>query len=423
MFPFLRALSAAAIATLVTLTPSAVAQINVGSDGSDGALNIPNNQQWTDIDLNLAPVGNWDDPSLEPGKGIYDPNLWAVVFKYESVNIPPQGYVRFINRAHGNPPVIWLVRTNATISGFISIGGFDGASQAFSRPGPGGFSGGIGDFNGNLASVGFGPGGGTAIPNVNNNNRGLSNASFGTLAGDSGGWSPPMLPYSNPTLMPLIGGSGGSSYFSAGNGANSGGAGGGAIMIAVGGTCSIPGIINANGGYQYGIGGGGSGGGVRIVANQIAGVVRINAVGGQGYNNTLAGQGRIRIEANDLSTAVLTVNPPASIGPVSPLFPNSSTPKVQIASVEGLAAPADPRSDINVADIALTPIGEVDIDINAFNIPATWVVQVQVKPRNGTDIYFNASRISGNDSASLYRASIPQFPIGLVSLQVRAYLP
>lgn len=62
------------------LTVSAFGQIIVpGADGSDGAFNPTTN---VTINLALADAGAWNGPNPNPGEGVYDPDKWAVVFRY-----------------------------------------------------------------------------------------------------------------------------------------------------------------------------------------------------------------------------------------------------------------------------------------------------------------------------------------------------
>lgn len=64
----------------------ALAQLNIPSDGSDGVF-APTED--TIVDLSQAVTGRWDDNnSANAGKGNYDKDKWAIVFKYSSVNIP-----------------------------------------------------------------------------------------------------------------------------------------------------------------------------------------------------------------------------------------------------------------------------------------------------------------------------------------------
>jgi len=85
-------------AFLTALAPSLFAQLNIPSDGSDGALIIASN---TVIDLSQAVGGVWSNvvTLANRGKGIYDSNKWAVVFKYSSVTISNGATVTFANHA------------------------------------------------------------------------------------------------------------------------------------------------------------------------------------------------------------------------------------------------------------------------------------------------------------------------------------
>ncbi len=149
-------LSAVCAAAVV---PSASAQISVPSDGSDGALIITNN---TLIDLAKAVTTNWDaNNSGNMGNGVYDPSLWAVVFKYASVSISADATVTFTNHP-SRAPVVWLVSGDVTIDGAVSLDGQGNLrAPALPEPGPGGFRGGSGYYSaGAISSPGFGPGGG-----------------------------------------------------------------------------------------------------------------------------------------------------------------------------------------------------------------------------------------------------------------------
>ncbi|MDG2125496.1 MAG: hypothetical protein P8J87_17460, partial [Verrucomicrobiales bacterium] len=197
-----------ALAVALATTSSAIV---IPSDGSDGALNPPVD---VEIDLSQAITGVWsDNNAANIGKGIYDPDKWIVVFKYSSVNVPDGVTVTFKNHP-SNAPVMWLVQTDATIAGTVSLNGSPGLTgiDALTLPesGPGGFRGGAAGPDG--AGAGLGPGGG-ATPAA----RGLHRSTYG-----------------NPQIIPNIGGSGGS-----GESGDSGGGGGGSIFIGVTGTLTL----------------------------------------------------------------------------------------------------------------------------------------------------------------------------------------
>jgi hypothetical protein len=145
------------------------AQVNSGSNGSDGAFN-----PTTNTVINMA-----DHPT-----GIYH---------YTSVNISNGVTVTFIPNAN-NTPVVWLVQSNCAIDGGISLSGRDGTGGQGGLGGPGGAAGvaataGQGLGGGNMGSVG-------------------ANAFYGTLGGTNGGMLPGAT-YGNTYLIPLLGGSGG----------------------------------------------------------------------------------------------------------------------------------------------------------------------------------------------------------------------
>src|ERR1041385_6516884 len=129
---------AALAMSIVALVPAASAQLNVPSDGSDGPLVISNT---ITIDLSQAIIGDWsNNNTANAGKGVYDSNQWAVVFKYSSVVISNGATLGFSNHPT-HAPVVWLVSGDVTINGSISLDGQPGSSSLTStaEPGPGGF--------------------------------------------------------------------------------------------------------------------------------------------------------------------------------------------------------------------------------------------------------------------------------------------
>jgi len=90
------------------------AQVTSGSDGSDGALN-----PTTNLVINMA---------VRPS-GIY---------QYTSVNVPSGVTVTFLANAN-NTPVVWLVQSNCTISGYVDVSGQTAYGGSGSAGGPGGF--------------------------------------------------------------------------------------------------------------------------------------------------------------------------------------------------------------------------------------------------------------------------------------------
>lgn len=214
----------------VALISPARAALNIPSDGSDGALIVTTN---TVIDLSQAVTGNWDAANTaNAGKGIYDSNKWAVVFKYSSVVISNGATVTFKNH-DSRAPVIWLVNGDVTINGVVSLDGQGWATAPnLCEPGPGGFRGGNGAYTAGVGSgAGFGPGGG--------GNPDRFGGSYGTF-----GYNGSSI-YGNPSLLPLIGGSGGGGDTDNNSGSISspqsvsGGGGGGPFLLRVQGRCLL----------------------------------------------------------------------------------------------------------------------------------------------------------------------------------------
>ena len=194
----------------------ATAQVNSGSNGSDGAFN---------------PTSNTTIIMADHPNGIYH---------YTSVNIPSGVTVTFTPNAN-NSPVVWLVQGNCVITGGVDVSGQAPSDSQGASGGAGGFRGGN---SGSAATAGQGPGGGHG----GNMPCGFNNASFGTLGGspDPIGCPPPSE-YGNNYLIPFLGGSGGGGIV-AGSFLRGAGGGGGAIMIAANTQITLNGGIFANGG-------------------------------------------------------------------------------------------------------------------------------------------------------------------------------
>jgi hypothetical protein len=139
-----------------------------GANGSDGTLNITTN---TVIDLSQAVTGNWDtNNAANAGKGVYDPEKWAVVFKYSEVAIAPDATVSFKNHP-SRAPVVWLVNGDVRVGGTVRLSGENGLpSPRLAEPGPGGFRGGTGYYSSGAGlGSGFGVGGGAGGVAPDNN--------------------------------------------------------------------------------------------------------------------------------------------------------------------------------------------------------------------------------------------------------------
>ena len=386
-------ISLLAIALNFVLHLPSQAQLTIPSDGSDGALNISAD---TVIDLSQAVDGSWDDDnSANAGKGIYDKDKWAIVFKYSSVNIDgvytdgdlSGAKVTFINHP-SRAPVVWLVQGDVTINGIVDIRGKDGTSDAVERlrpveGGPGGFRGAATGPSGR--GWGLGPGGG-----------GIS------IHGSHGGGY--LGSYGNPQILPLIGGSGGAASSSW-----SGAGGGGAILIAASGGVAVAGKVDA---------GGSAGGAIKIVSHQVTGAGELSVIGN-------AGAGRIRLETNLLATSLRTFPETIGVPPADPpvLWLPDNAPSVRILSVDGVASPEDPRAPlVSAADIAIENDAPVDILIETKNFPVEGVVQLRWAYKYGWAGWLTATLEGGDATQATWKVTTAFIP-GFTTLQARITAP
>lgn len=363
---------------------AALGLINVPSDGSDGAFNPAAS---VEVDLSQAVTGTWNQAGT--GVGVYDPEKWAVVFKYSSVNIPEGVTVTFKNHPSG-APVVWLVQGNATIAGTVSVSGSPGIG-----PGPGGFRAPCccADYYPPVA-IGLGPGG--------------SSTGAGTYAGV----------YGSERIVPLIGGSGGR-WVGASHG-------GGALLLAA--TAAIrlegSGMLSAYGSGWPGWGDYGSGGAIRLVSDVLAvswgfALVARSPMGG--------GNGRIRIETNDMTPEMVPGDPPASmaaVGPDAEIWPEVTAPTIRSVSLGGVAVPGDPRSGLVTpihADVYLAGAGTRALIMEAENVPLEWHVRVRLAANGcfGAAQYVDAVCTAGDAASSTWEAQIP-LVLGSSAIQVRA---
>ncbi len=386
-----------------------------GANGTDGVLNITAN---TVIDLSQAVTGPWDnDNTPNAGKGVYDPAKWAVVFKYTEVNIAAGATVTFKNHA-SRAPVVWLVSGNVTIDGTLSLDGQNfQQAPALAEPGPGGFRGGTGLFSPGVgASSGFGPAGG-----YRDNIHGYAGS-----YGSKGNFGLP--PYGNPSVIPLIGGSGGAGRADFPN--HAGAAGGGCILIACANSISIEGLIRANGGSGADFAGSGSGGGIRLVTDTLVGGGAAQALGGGVLN--FGGLGRIRIE-RVVNSNTLSVTPDPSVValPVDStalLWPPSGAPEVRVLSIGAINTPADPRAEFGTigADVALPLTSSTQILVETKNVEQASQVKVRGTPRsngNFTEVVATVDSIVSNDPLVIrWKADLP-VNVGYSAVQAHVIRP
>ena len=410
----IRIMTCAVVATMSM--EAAMAALVIPSDGSDGALVVTSNRV---IDLSLAANGNWSDPGS--GNGVYDASKWAVVFKYTSVTINAGCTVTFKNHLK-KAPVVWLVQSNVTINGTVNLNGQDQlAPPRLAEPGPGGFRGGNGYYGyGVSQAAGFGPGGGPIQVN--------GNSGYGGSYGTQGAYGPPT--YGNPSLLPLLGGSGGAGLHDPYERNRSGGAGGGAVLIAAAGVLANEGNIWANGGSGNLGSGSGSGGGIRLIGERIQGAGNIYAIGGSDVYG--GGLGRISVERVTASQD-LRFNPGPNVvqltnGATPQIWLPEGGPAVRIVSIGGQPAPVDPSAEFGAvgADTVLPMTGNVAVVVETTAVETNSVLTVRGTPRaNGNYTETNAvvSLVVSNSPLVLrWTANLPVLS-GYSAFQVKVVRP
>ena len=391
------------VATLWATTAIAQA-FDSGSTGADGAFNLTGTAPGT---IEFNPVAF---PHLDTDRdGVYH---------FTTVTIPEDVTVRFRADKVGNA-IYWLATGPVDIDGILDLNGerghrHDAGGLRFPAvPGPGGFSGGIGNRNSTntLSTPGFGPGGGRPTQDWHGEPAGHATIGYSSYFVDDRNH----LVYGNMFLLPLIGGSGG------GGGGSGGGAGGGAIMISSSISIRVNGKIIANGGdggeghlQDPFTGGGGSGGAIRLVAQTISGAGELSAVGGVGYN-AVGGNGRVRIEAieknftgavnGDYRAVTLLVKDKPL------LFPSGAAPRIRVESVNGVPAPSSPRGNFNPVDIEINTPLTADVVLRGENIPLGTTVTLTVfNETEGASVIQSPTLIGTHDSSTV-TVSV-KFPAG-----------
>jgi len=407
-----RALFAALLAVLVASAASA-AIVVPGAEGWDGPF-APTGASYV-VDLSKAATGQWDGTPEVPGNGVYDPEKWAVVFKYESVNVPAGCTVTFKNHP-SRAPVVWLVSGDVTIAGSVNLNGENSQPNGvFGEPGPGGFRGGAGTSSlGN--TPGLGPGGAIEMHGRYYDRPGHSTGSYATVGYAAAGTAGEI--YGNAAIVPLIGGSGGFGDYA---GPNSGGGGGGALLVASTNSVSLTGSLICNGG-QFNLTGDhrdGSGGAIRLVADSVLIAGTIQAVGRDG------GVGRIRLEANSLAMPPSGVAPSPSIhnelGASAALWPDAGTPRIVLVSIGEKPIPRDPQSSLVTGqqDVGFASGGSKRLVVRCENVPPDWRVRARLAGRGWTAVFVNMSRTDGDEALSTWEGDVP-LSDGCTAIQVRA---
>lgn len=397
------------MAAMILLLPFLLkADITVPSDGSDGDF-APT--ESIEIDLGEASTAAWNTPSPVAGKGVYDAEQWAVVFKYASVIIPVGVKVTFKNHP-SKAPVVWLVDGPVVIAGEVNLdgelGGFSSRDRTEpARGGPGGFRGGLGVLGAGIRQGGgFGPG---RLKDTDRSTSGAYSQGVGDVNLQGRGYV-----YGNSSIVPLIGGSGGSGSEFTGS---AGGGGAGAILVASRSMIDLRGRLSAKTERDPNAFSG-AGGAIRLMADIISGSGTINTYGGE-----TGSPGRIRIEANHFEASLTLIPETIVVPPANPprIWPETDFPKARVVSVDAVAVPADPRSDLapTGADLTLQTTGPREVVVETRNMATTASVKVMLIPLRGRPVVVDAVHQAGDVTLSTWTAQV-DIPTGFAAVQAVA---
>ncbi len=336
------------------------------------------------------------------------------IWHFTSVTVQAGATVSFKRNAANNP-VLWLASENVTINGIVNVSGASGGSGGgFTPPGgPGGYDGGAAS---PTISSGQGPGRGRA--------QGIDG--WASVHGESAKHAVSLASstYGTPFAQPLIGGSGGGGGGPGVTGAGQGGAGGGAIAIASSKDIFINGSILARGGLGLrppiqgngqpgaGVGGGGSGGVIRLVADRVIAPSGTVDASGQGSSPSwvaVADNGRVRLEAYvRQTTASLLKGVVSQSVPVLGSILTQAGGRLHFAKVAGNTVLNPPTGNPLNPDVIFTADGDVEIEVQALNVPDGTPVTVTINHSIAGTINLPATgTVTLQQCKAVFTATIP----------------
>jgi len=405
-----------------------------GSNGSDGAFDIPANDPRV-----IAGVFTWDP--VRDNLDVDGDN----VYHFTTIHIPYGVRVRILaSKTRKTGPIIWLATGLVLIEGSVDLSGQSGypatqdnyAVRIPAIPGPGGYPGGNGSRNGSTPESGAGPGAAAAQSAAGGDGCPASHAAPPTdFAG--GGYFTECntrlaATYGTNLVLPLVGGSGGGGGVSTSDScvAGGGGAGGGAIRIVSSteiqfgqNTASIyaNGGIGGTGGFGCGLGGSGSGGAIHLQAPLIsspnggAGGYGLQAVG---VSNGLwqSSDGRIRVDAT-VNTATIGIGPTPTTGPLVSI-PVAPLPSISIVSINGTPAPANPAAGYTTPDVSVNTSSPIAITVQGANIPANSTITLRISSEGASSAVDQVVPVTLN--SQLQATANVTFPVGVSRFYVRA---
>ena len=175
-------------------------------------------------------------------------------------------------------------------------------------------------------------------------------------------------------------------------------------------------------------GGGGSGGGIRLVAPVLSGSGTLNVAGGAATSGAggvaPGGNGRVRLEGNQISNT-FNVSPSnavsrGALGHPSTLRPASG---IRVTAIDGIAVAPNPSGNFQVPDVVIEKAQPVNVTISASGVPPGTVVMLQAYPEipvDETTVYLTGqATLTGTLQSSTATVSF-SFPFGFSRGFVRA---
>jgi hypothetical protein len=102
------------------------------------------------------------------------------------------------------------------------------------------------------------------------------------------------------------------------------------------------------------------------------------------------------------------------------VFPGADAPILEILSVDGSNAPADPQAGPRTTDVEIDTDEGALIVIRAWNIPAATTVKVRVVPIHGGEVIIESTPLQEQSDQSLRASAVVPFPPGRSEIQLRA---
>jgi hypothetical protein len=370
------------------------------------------------------------------------------IFQFTTINIAQGSTLKLTSEMMRSKPVVFCASGTVTIAGVLDLSGAQGTnvnnsnpwlSHAPAQPGPGGFTGGLGEVS--FVGVHAGPtvGFGSGAPTCSNIavqqcwGAGAAHATTGTLNNGYANGAATGTTYGNAASNPLTGGSGGngsSTNNTGGIGGGNGGSGGGAIRIASATSISVNGSILAKGGVggapdantatgnlALTTGGAGSGGDIHLLAPAISGTGTLDTSGGASVHDS----GGHTSGAGGAGWILLNTNTNAFTGTLNGLFFSGmfivptpvAPPSVTITSVNGVSAPANPAGDPTVPDVTIAANAAVAVTIAASQVPLGTVVTLTLVPTTGAAVSAQCSPLAGTTVSSTTASCSVTFPTGV----------